>query len=761
MSDPWFGRIRALFDEAEGLGPEERAAFLDRACAGDDGLRREVESLLSSRDQVGGFLQDTAAHWTGRRIGGYEIENLISEGGMGVVLRARQESPRRSVALKIVRGALAGPKLKQRFEVEATALARLEHPGIAQIFEAGTFESQGETQPYFAMELVVGAPLTQYVEEQNLDRAERLALFIRVCEAVHHAHLRGVIHRDLKPSNILVRSDGQPKVLDFGVARLTDVDARLTTIGEETGRILGTIAYMSPEQVRGDVSRMDVRSDVYALGVLLFEILTTRLPHRLEGVEFLEAARIVTIEPPARLSEPGTRYPADLETIVETCLRKEPERRYPSAAELAEDLRRFLRDEPIAARPPSRMYSLRKFVQRNRGVVLASLATVVALLLGLVVSIVGWNEARRAERTAELEAAESEAVTGFLSDILAASDPDRDGSEVRVVEVLGRAADRLETEFAERPELALRLHRVLATTYRGLGEYDATDRQIRLALERAREIATRPDDPILAWPLVMLGDHLIDSDDLVAADSVATLAAAATAHLPANDPIVYRVDLQRGFIAEYSGDLDLAASLFSDGLARASAQLDPGAEVVLDLEVALGNVLWQVGELDRARDLLATGVETLTETLGPENPTVLSIQNNLAKVYEQLGQFDLARSTLEQVLASKERVLGEGHPDTAIGQHNLAHLLREMGEPSLAVPYHEGALAALAGAGPERAVHLAMFRAGFGKTLLLLGRDDEALFQLEAAYPVLVETFGAEHPRVASVAADVETLRTR
>ncbi|MCB1181924.1 serine/threonine protein kinase [bacterium] len=754
-----YERLRELFDAAEPLGPDERTAFLARECADDPELQRDLTELLSTRERVGGFLQQGAVAWSGRRIGRYVIEDVIAEGGMGLVLRARQENPDRRVALKIVRGALVGDRLKQRFELEARTLARLGHPGIAQIFEAGTFDAGGETQPFFAMELVDGQPLTGYVRQANLDPRACLRLFIRICEAVHHAHLRGVIHRDLKPSNILVRRDGNPKILDFGVARLTDVDARLTTIGEETGRIVGTLAYMSPEQVRGDLDGTDVRADVYALGALLYETLSGRLPHEIDGRDFLAAARIVGEETPGPMGRPGAALPADLETIVATCLRHEPDRRYGSAAELADDLKRFLSDEPIAARPPSTVYHLAKFARRNRGAVIASTVTVIALAAGLVVSLLGWAEARRAGRAATLAADESEAVTGFLTDILTASDPYHDGTEVRVVEVLDRAAERLADEFAGRPELASRLHGVLGETYRGLGQYEATDRQLRLAVARAEETATGPDDPVLAWPLVLLGDHLLDGDDLAAADSTAALAARAAAGLPSDSPVICRIQLQRGFIAEWSGDLAGAAALFDEGLTLAEDRLDPAAEVRLDLQVALGNVLGQLGELDRARDLLADGVARMRASLGAENPTVLSVQGNLAGVHEQLGEFERALVLRESSLAIRRRVLGDDHPDTAVGEHNLAHLYREMGRPAEAVPHHEAALAIFADAGPERAVLTAMFRAGYGKTLVALQRDAAALAEFDAAYVVLEEAFGADHPRVRAIAADRDSLR--
>ncbi len=756
-----YDRLRRLFDEAEPLDADARTSFLDRECADDPGLRTELEELLGTRERVGGFLQQGAVAWSGRRIGGYEIEDVIAEGGMGLVLRARQESPDRAVALKIVRGALGGPRLQQRFELEARALARLEHPGIAQIFEAGTFDAGGEPQPYFAMELVDGEPLTRNVRNAGLDLRSTLRLFIRICEAVHHAHLRGVIHRDLKPSNILVRPDGQPKVLDFGVARLTDVDARLTTIGESTGRIVGTLAYMSPEQVRGDLDGTDVRADVYALGALLYEVVAGRLPHDVAGKEFLEAARVVAEETPGPMGRAGERVPADVETIVATCLRHEPDGRYGSAAELADDLRRFLDEQPIAARPPSTAYHLSKFVRRNRGAVIGSTAAVLALVAGLVVSLLGWGEARRSTRAAEESAAESREVVGFLVDILSAPDPYFDGPDVKVADVLDRATDRVPDEFADREELAAHLHGVLGQTYRSMGMYPEADAQFRRTLELIEGVSDGDADPRLARPLEKLSSLLLDANDLDGADSLLVRAEAAAASLPRDDLYIYRIAQSRAWIAEMRGDMKTAAALLEAALVDARAAFGEEGGTVLDLELALGGVLWQDDDPERARALMEPAIEALTEELGPENPAVLINMSNLCMVYQALEEWELARSTLEHTTETRRRTLGPDHPDTAIGDHNLAHLLREMGEPAEAVPHHEAAIAVFENAGPERAVHLAMFRAGYGKTLLVLERPDEALAQLEAAHPVLVEAFGADHSRVAALADDIEALRNR
>ncbi len=321
------------------------------------------------------------------------ILGLLGEGGMGTVYEAEQDSPRRPVALKVVRPGLASPALLKRFTHEAQILGRLHHPGIAQVYEAGLAD---DGQPFFAMEFIRGLPLDEYANRHGLDLAARVGLVARVCDAVQHAHDQGVIHRDLKPANILVEETGQPKVLDFGVARATDADL-LTAAGlTRTGQLLGTPNYMSPEQVTADPAAIDHRADVYALGVILFELAAHRLPYRLEDRPLAEAARLILEQDPPRLGSIDPELRGDVETIVAKALEKDPARRYPSAADLAADLRRWLAHEPILARPPSALYHLRKFARRHTGLVGGVVATGVALVLGLVGTILfAVGEARQ------------------------------------------------------------------------------------------------------------------------------------------------------------------------------------------------------------------------------------------------------------------------------------------------------------------------------------------------------------------------------
>jgi predicted Ser/Thr protein kinase len=424
MAEGRLARVRELFDQAADLPAADRSAFLEAACAGDMALRVEVEALLAHDqfvdDAQADFLQSPVVRPPSqaagppapspslaqaplpRTIGRYRVMRLLGEGGMGTVYEAEQDNPRRTVALKVLRAGLPS-ELLRRFAHEAQILGRLQHPGIAQVYDAGVAESG---QPYFAMELIAGVPLAEYARQQTLDVPGRLELVARVADAVQHAHERGVIHRDLKPGNILVNSSGQPKVLDFGVARAADLGLTAGGGRTEAGQLLGTLGYMSPEQASGDPSAIDPRGDVYAMGVLLYELLARRLPYSLDGLALPEAVRVIREQEPSRLGSLDSRLRGDVETIVAKALEKERARRYASAGELAADLRRHMSHEPIRARPPSALYQLRKFARRHKALVGAVLGVMAALLAGTVVSLLyavrADHNAREARENARL-----------------------------------------------------------------------------------------------------------------------------------------------------------------------------------------------------------------------------------------------------------------------------------------------------------------------------------------------------------------------
>ncbi|MCA9071737.1 MAG: serine/threonine protein kinase, partial [Planctomycetaceae bacterium] len=393
-------RVQQLFEEVAELPAAERTAFLAAKCADDPCVRAEVESLLAADAQAGKTWLESpvvrtpvsgTGSWSpsqsylrqGTRVGSYRIQRPIAEGGMGVVYEAEQDNPSRQVALKIAHQRLASSHQLERFLREGQILGRLNHPGIAQVHEAGVTE---DGVPYLAMEFIDGLSLDAFVRAQSLSITDRLELMARVCDAVQDAHDHGIVHRDLKPANILVDENGHPKVLDFGVARMLDADL-LTGNLTQTGQLLGTPNYMSPEQLSGHPMDVDCRVDVYALGVTLFELLVHRPPHRLVNLPLAEAIQRILDEDPPLLGVLDRALQGDVETIVARAMEKCPDRRYQSAGELAADLRRFLTDQPILARPASVFYRLNKFRRRHKAAVGGIASTVAALILGLIGTI--------------------------------------------------------------------------------------------------------------------------------------------------------------------------------------------------------------------------------------------------------------------------------------------------------------------------------------------------------------------------------------
>jgi len=320
------------------------------------------------------------------RIGDFHIVDVLGRGGMGIVYRARQERPEREVALKVLRATMVTGAMLRRFEREAQVLGRLHHIGIAQIYEAGMDDLGFGPQPFFAMELVDGLPLTDYCDKQKLDIHDRLMLIAKVCDAVDHAHQKKIVHRDLKPSNILVAADAQPKILDFGVARVTEANAGPGTMVTEARKMVGTLPFMSPEQVADQPTAIDARSDVYSLGVLGYRILTGRHPFSVNRRSMPQAIAAIQNEEPTRLSLLDRQLRGDVETIVLKALEKEPKRRYQSAADFASDIRRYLNHEPIQARPASAGYRIKKFARRNRSFAYSLCAVFTVMLLALVLT---------------------------------------------------------------------------------------------------------------------------------------------------------------------------------------------------------------------------------------------------------------------------------------------------------------------------------------------------------------------------------------
>ena len=414
-------RALHLFESLCDLPPAERTSALDRWCGDDASLRQELESLLEqdAGDLATGdlaslaVLEDSTARALQsmapppERIGPYRILRVVGEGGMGIVYEAEQDSPRRRVALKVAQPSVLSDERRRRLAREAEILGRLQHPGIAQVYEAGSFESERGSQPYFAMEFVEGVDLLQHARENGLETSGRLELLIQVCHALEHAHQRGVVHRDLKPDNVLVDREGRPKLLDFGIARAREGTTQLSTLVTQEGQLLGTLAYMAPEQLLGRVDQTSPRTDVYALGVMIYQLLANELPIPIGDLATPLASRALVEREPRSLAHVSEEFRGDLATIVGCALAKEPERRYASAAALAADLRAWLDRRPVRARPASLSYRARKFVARNpTGVTAALLIVLGGLTTWLFARQAGQEEERADSATLRLSGLE-------------------------------------------------------------------------------------------------------------------------------------------------------------------------------------------------------------------------------------------------------------------------------------------------------------------------------------------------------------------
>ena len=459
-----WNRLKEIVADAIDAPAEERDALIAAACDHDEELSAEAHKLVDAYDDVDGVVlnRDTDG-WLGiggpdvlslggQRIGRYRLVRVLGEGAMSAVYLARQANPDRDVAVKLLRTALPLVDARGRFRREATALARLRHPNIAVIYEAGLQDTDDNRAiPFIAMEYVDGVTLTEYARQHALDRDARIRLIIEIAGAVQHAHQQTIVHRDLKPANVLVDASGTPKVLDFGIARIAAVDSDRTTWQTTAGLLLGTPGYMSPEQCVPDGSiGVDVRSDVWSLGVMLYELLLGRLPIEAKGGSIADIMRrLETSEPtPPRTIDPTLR--GDLATILMTAVCRDKERRYASAQAFADDLGRYLKQLPIEAHPPTTFYLTSKFVRRHRAALAATIALIFVLTAATVVSTFGLIQARRqraiAERaemdaraaatSAETSAARMRAVSGFLKEVLRSPDPSRDGKDVTIIERL-------------------------------------------------------------------------------------------------------------------------------------------------------------------------------------------------------------------------------------------------------------------------------------------------------------------------------------
>ena len=615
--------------------------------------------------------------------GNYRLVRLIGRGGMGEVWEAQQRRPQRRVALKLVRGELMSASMRRRFEVEAEALGRLSHDGIAKVFEAGIDPESG--RPFYAMEFVEGERLDVWAKRAEPGVEERLRVLIELCQAVQHAHQKGVIHRDLKPSNVVVTPDGKPKVLDFGLARLADDADREADLTRQTraGQVIGTLAYMSPEQAGGDPDGVDALTDVYALGVIAYELLSGKLPINLLALPLPTAVRRIVEDQPTRLSSVDAKLRGDLDTIVAKGMSKDKARRYASAAALGEDVRRYLDDEPINARPPSIGYNLRKFARRHRAVVAGVAASAVILAAGAVTSAVFAIKASRQATVARAEAARATAQTqeavrqetiaketnDFLVGMFEQARPEQTrGREVTAVEIVSRAAQRLEGRFEDQPVVKANLEQRLAEALGALGhpaEAEPLARRALAALDKERG----PEHP----------DTLRAENGLAGA-------------LWASGKSAEAEPLARQALA---------------GRERALGRDDPDTLATLN---TLATVLKELERPAEAEPLSRRMLEVSARLRGPDDPATLAATDDLATLLLAQGKFAEAEPLYRRAVEGGERGAGGGPPRHALRDRQPGGRAGEAGPGGRGRPAGAagaGRAGAGAGAGPSRHARLA------------------------------------------------------
>lgn len=715
-------RVSEIFASALERAPGERGRFLDEACAGSSELRHEVERLLAAHDGAGRFLDspiespalgegarplfaprhrgdgagsdrdapgprarsESGSSWlVGRTIGGCRVEKRLAVGGMGIVFEAEQGAPRRRVALKVVHPALASPELRSRLSLEARTLARLKHPCIAGVFGAGSERVDGDEIAYIVMEFVDGRPLDRAAHDAHLDLRARMTLVAEVADAVQHAHDRGVIHRDLKPSNVLVDAAGVPHVLDFGIARLVDVESARTLAPTAPGSIVGTIRYMSPEQLAGSNADLDTRCDVYALGVMAYELASGRLPFDAPS----DSAALMM-----RAIDEGTRIPLrraapacdrEIEAVILKAIERDRADRYASARDFADDLRRWAAGEPVAAATPGVWRRARHFVRRHRGLVASVLAVIAALAAGLVLYA---NEARRASAAARTSAA----TTTFLTRLLARIDPNR-GSAVDIRALVRDARGEIAATFGEGTLEAAAVHDELGTIFYNLRLFDEAEQEYALAIETRGRLLGPGAEPTLdsvnarAQTLA----HLQRPDE---AEPLYRRALAGRRALLGEDhPKTLIVRNNLAALLEGRDDRAGAEEELRSVLAAQRRTIGARHEATLITMGNLASLLRRAQRFDESHALRAESYEGMAALHGPDHAMTAIAESALAQALSDLKRFDESDRRFRSARDAMANTLGPDHRDTAIVENNWGVMLVAADRDADAIEHFETA----------------------------------------------------------------------
>ncbi len=801
MDQGRLARISEIIFKAADLQDDRLASYLDERCAGDAALRADVEAMLRERHRDPHTIKTSGAdplsdddiptitaeqaERDDKRIGPYRLIEAIGEGGMGVVYRAEQTRPiKRRVALKLVKLGMDTREVLARFDSERQALALMDHPNIAKVLDAGATE-QG--RPFFVMEYVQGEPITDYCDRNSLGLRDRLELFSHVCQAVQHAHQKGIIHRDLKPSNILVATaDDQPipKVIDFGIAKATGAALTEQTLFTEQGQLIGTPEYMSPEQASMGGLDIDTRSDIYGLGIILYELLSGMLPFEskdLRKVGLAGIQRVIQEEKPPRLSTIITRLgdraaqvaearrtdpqklqrrlKGDLDSIVQKALEKDRTRRYQSAAAFGGDLARYLVNQPILARPPSTVYQLRKVVQRNK-LAFGFAVSVVVLLVGFGAWMsVLYARAVHAERLAAKEGETAKQVSEFMTGLFEVSDPGvARGNAITAREILDDGAARIAMELADQPEVQAEMMGTMGGTYMNLGLYDEARPLLEEALEM-KEALYGENDPNVVLNLKLLGNLFYQTGEPMAAMPLFGRALAILEEeLGPDDPQVAEALHGLGALHWSLGEPAKAEALLSRGMQITESSSDPDELRIAEYSDAMGVFFGSQGRLEEAEPLFERALEIRRRLLDPDAPLLALSLNNMGMFLKVQERYEEAEEVFLQSLAIREKILDEMHPDIAVTLNNIGLALTGQGRYADAEAVQRRALMIQEESlGPDHpSIALSLNNLAFIMTKVERYSDAEPLYRQSLA--IYEKSLPPDHPEVVAVRQDLAIL---
>jgi serine/threonine protein kinase len=639
----------------------------------------------------------------GMQIGSCTIKRIIGSGGMGIVYEAIQENPRRRVALKMMKRGITSRSATRRFEFESQTLARLKHPGVAQVYEAGTHDDGKGSVPYFVMEYVVNAkPITTFANDKKLTTKERLILFSKVCGAIQHGHLKGIVHRDLKPGNILVDSSGRPKVIDFGVARSTDSDLAVTTLQTDVGQLIGTLQYMSPEQCEADPSDIDIRSDVYALGVILFELLTGNAPYDLKRMAIHEAIQIVREQEPLKLSTLNKHLRGDIETITFKALEKGRERRYQSATAMQEDILHYLNDEPITARPPGALDYIRRFAKKHVAATTA-IASIFVVLVAAVIVTSNYAvkiESQRSQLALELD--KTTAVKDFVSTMFSSNDSQHISNTAEMdqqlmMHLLAKGSKSIGANFENQPLVEAEIQKTIGRTYLKLHKYAEAKPHLEKALRlydmhsdlvRLNERSSGVSFGSLSTKVILGRLHFLLGDFQKSKELLTDAVALSKSALGENHIVTLNANIHMADLLNREGKYNESEKYINLVLHSQRKTLGNSHVDTIETLGKLGVVYFGQGKYAEAAPCFREVLKVQLKINGENHSSTINTMLNLGNTLMSQEKYEEAKPLLVDSLKIHRQILGNNHPNTAKALNSLGTLFKKQGNFSEAEPYY-------------------------------------------------------------------------